>query len=287
MALARPRDLVFTLFGEYLLHREGLVWVGSLLELLEPLGVSASTARTVLSRMSREGWFDTRREGRRSYYALTPKGRTLLEKGEERIYHPPRDRSWDGRWLLVAYSVPEEERKLRDRLRDRLLWLGFGSLGNGLWISPHDVEAEVREAAEGLELIDYMEVFRADHLGFSDPGRLVDRCWDLEAINARYQEFIERHLAGYRECRAMLERKDGIDGEECFIRRFRLVHEYREFPLIDPFLPPTLLSDEWAGECAAALFQVYHDLLTGPANRYVDGTVEVLGKPAKAGDAVA
>ena len=36
----RPQDLVFTLFGEYLLHRPEPVWVGSLISLLETFGLS-------------------------------------------------------------------------------------------------------------------------------------------------------------------------------------------------------------------------------------------------------
>lgn len=275
MALARPRDLIFTLFGDYLLHRRGPVWVGSLLELLEPLGVSASAARTALSRMSRKGWFSTERRGRRSYYELTPRGRRLLEEGEERIHHPEWDRPWDGRWLLVAYSIPEEERKRRDRLRDRLHWLGFGSLGNGLWISPHPVAGEVREAASELGLADRMEVFRADHVAFSEPERLVSRCWDLDEIDERYRDFSDRHLPEFRECRTAIEGEGGeISPRECFVRRFRLVHEYREFPLVDPYLPRGLLPDGWAGECASMLFETYHELLAPPADAYVRGRLE-------------
>jgi phenylacetic acid degradation operon negative regulatory protein len=279
MALARPRDLVFTLFGDYLLHRPAPVWVGSILTLLEPLGVSNSAARTTLSRMSRKGWFSTHKEGRRSFYSLTPKGRRLLEEGEERIHHPQWDRPWDGRWLLVAYSVPEEDRSLRDRLRDRLLWLGFGSLGNGLWISPHPVADQVRETAEELGLAEHTEIFWSDHVGFSEPSRLVTRCWDLDAINGRYQQFIERHVPEFQACRGWLEEEaegaDALTPEACFVRRFRLVHEYREFPLLDPYLPESLLPDGWAGECASVLFETYHELLAAPADAYVDRRVQV------------
>jgi len=275
MALARPRDLVFTLFGDYLLHRPGPVWVGSLLDLLEPLGLSRSAARTALSRMSRKGWFTSERVGRRSYYELAARGRRLLEEGEARIHDPPRDRPWDGRWLLAAYSVPEEDRRLRDRLRDRLLWLGFGSLGNGLWISPHPVENELREVVRSLGLTGHMEIFRAEHSGFSDAEHLVRQCWDLEAINERYETFIRRHLPTYRECRGALEGGQAIDREACFVRRFRLVHEYREFPLMDPYLPVELLPDGWAGECVAVFFERYHELLTAPADAFVDATMDV------------
>ncbi len=282
MAAQRPQDLIFTLFGDYLLHRDGPVWVGSLLRLLAPLGMSEASARTTLSRMSARGWLASNRVGRRSFYELTDRGRRLLEAGESRIYHPDWDRPWDGTWYLLAYSIPEEDREQRDRLRDRLAWLGFGSLRSGLWISPHDVEAEVREIAEALDLADYLECFRARGAAFSEPERLVSRCWDLPAINARYEAFIEAHLPGFYECRDRHER-DASDPERCYVARFRLTHEYRDFPLIDPYLPRALLPRDWAGECAAHLFRTYHDLLSPPAEDYVEGILAEAPAPRTAG----
>ena len=70
----------------------------------------------------------------------------MLRTGAERIYGFGEPRDWDGRWLLVALRVPEERREVRHQLRTRLAWAGFGSLGGGLWISPHvEREAELRE----------------------------------------------------------------------------------------------------------------------------------------------
>lgn len=278
MALPRPQDLVFTLFGDYLLHRPGAVWVGSVISLLEPLGFTNGASRTVLSRMSRKGWFSTYRDGRKSFYRLTEKGRKLLEEGEERIYHPPRDEPWDGTWVLLSYSIPEEQRSLRDRLRDRLFWLGFGSVTGGLWISPHDVAARVREIAGELEISEYLELFRATHVGFSDTEHLVARCWDLAALNDRYREFVERHTERFEAAEERLQRGD-LDEEECFLRRFELVHEYREFPLADPYLPRSLLPEDWMGDAADVLFRAYHDLLEDPSERYVESILAAGPEP--------
>lgn len=268
----RPQDLVFTLFGEYLLPRQAPVWVGSLIALLEPLGLSEGASRTVLSRMARKGWFTTKREGRHAFYQLTPRGRKLLEEGRERIYHPSWDEPWDGRWVLAAYSIPEAKRELRDRLRDRLGWLGFGSIGNGLWISPHDVVAEVEELATALGIVDHLECFRGEGAAFSDPESLVHRAWDLPAVNRDYESFIARHVPPFKRLRAEEERGEP-DPRSCYVARFRLSHEFRAFPLEDPYLPRSLLPQDWAGECAAVLFQTYHDLLTEPADRYVESVL--------------
>lgn len=276
----RSQDLVFTLYGDYLLRYEEPVWTGSLIELLGQLGLSSMAVRVVLSRMARKGWLAVERRGTRSYYGLAAKGRRLLEAGRERIYHPPRPGAWDGSWQLIAFSIPETRRKLRDQLRTRLSWLGCGPLTNGLWITPHDVKDSVAEIATTLKIARYVEVFAGRHLGFADTAHLVAQAWDLAAIDRRYAAFIARWKGSLHHCArcGMTGTKAGVhrpctDAADCFQRRFHLVHEYRAFPLSDPFLPAALLPQGWAGDEAAALFETYHDLLAGPAERYVADVV--------------
>jgi phenylacetic acid degradation operon negative regulatory protein len=275
MEVTRPKDLVFTLFGEYLLDRDESVWVGSLISLLEPVGLSEGGVRTVLSRMTKKGWLSAVRAGRNSFDDLTPKGRQLLKEGQARIFHPLRNPDWDGRWFLLAYSIPQDSRHLRDRLRDRLAWLGFGSIGNGLWISPHDVAEEIEDLSKQMGLDDNLVCFRAERVGGEETENLVARCWNLEGLDVRYQAFVSRWVD-------VLDRlsDDPPQGpEQCFAQRFNLIHEFRGFPLEDPYLPRPLLPEKWAGDTAAKLFHAVHDALVGPADAYVD---EVLSQAPSA-----
>ena len=79
----RSQNLIFTLYGDFLRDRTDEVWVGTFINLLEPLGMTDQAVRSTLSRMLRNGWFDTRREGRHSYYALTPRSERLLDEGKD------------------------------------------------------------------------------------------------------------------------------------------------------------------------------------------------------------
>jgi phenylacetic acid degradation operon negative regulatory protein len=253
--------------------------VGSLIALLGQLGVAAPAVRTALSRMTRTGWLVVTRTGGRSHYGLSARGRRLLEEGRERIYHPPRQESWDGSWYLVAYSIPEARRRLRDRLRAQLEWLGCGALTNGLWITARDPSAEVHEIARRLRIERHVEVFRATHLGFSSAARLVEQSWDLAAVNRRYRAFLDRWRPELDHCAVCSRASAGAragqpappctEPADCFRRRFELVHEYRAFPAIDPFLPAPLLPAGWLGGDAAALFETYRAVLAEPAERYV------------------
>jgi phenylacetic acid degradation operon negative regulatory protein len=265
----RTQDLLFTLFGEYMRARGGEIWVGSLIDLMDCLGVSAQAVRSTLSRMVRKSWLRTRQAGRNSYYSLTPKSIAVLEEGSQRIFHPRKD-PWDGQWYILVYSIPEKQRHLRVRLRQRLVWMGFGLLSQATWIAPRDLRQEVEAILDQLEIRPYVESFHAGHLGFSSDQEIVERCWNLNALNQCYADFIDHHECEYQ---SLLEHPEGRTPCGDFTRRFNLVHDYRSLPYVDPNLPAELLPEGWLGDKAILLFQSYHDLLAGTAEAFVSSVL--------------
>jgi phenylacetic acid degradation operon negative regulatory protein len=263
------QDMIFTLYGDYIRHRGGEAWTGSLIELLGLFGLSEQAVRSTLSRMSQKGWLESRKVSRYSFYSQTPKLLKLLEEGAQRIFQPRCD-PWDGRWYLLTYSVPESKRHLRRRLRKRLLWLGFGTLNRATWISPRDLRVEVEQVLDALHARPYVEFFTAEHLGFSSAKEIVARCWDLKLLNDYYAAFIARYDPLFQEFQARLVAGDSLEPQECFVQRFMLIHEYRSSPYVDPNLPLELLPDDWLGERATQLFQQVHNLLVEKAEAFVD-----------------
>jgi phenylacetic acid degradation operon negative regulatory protein len=269
----RPQSMMFTLYGDYVIHRGGEVWVGTLIQIAAEFGLSEQAVRSSLSRMSRNGWLRVRRIGNRGYYSLTPRSKRLLEEGAQRIF-VRRAGAWDGRWRMLTYSIPERRREVRDELRKQLTWMGFGPLSSGTWLSPHPLEGEVAALAERLEIRDLVEVFAASHLGFADDRALARRCWDLASLNARYEAFLEQYRPRYELHRMRLEQGEPVTDSQCFVERFLLLHEYRRFFFLDPELPAELLPPGWLGGAAAQLFQAYHALLAERANAYLDSVFE-------------
>lgn len=269
---SRTQDLLFTLYGDYIRHRGGEAWTGSLIELMGCLGISPQAVRSTLSRMSRKGWLAGRRVGRYSFYRLTPKSVKLLTEGAQRIFNP-RSEPWDGRWHILAYSIPERQRHLRHRLREQLMWLGYGQLGHGVLIFPRDLGSEVEEVLDTLNVRQYVDIFTAEHEGFTSNEDIIARCWNLDGLNACYAEFIATYRPGLERYMSLVAEGQDPDACECFVQRFMLVHEYRTFPYVDPNLPAELLPPDWLGGEATWVFTKCYELLADGANSYVDAAM--------------
>src|SRR3954462_7092837 len=237
------RSALLTVLGEYVLGAREGVWQETLISALGTLGYRTQAARQALARSVTAGWLRTERHGRRSRVGLTGETAAMLSAGAERIYGFGARWEWDGRWLLVVLRVPEERREIRHRMRTRLAWEGFGSIGGGLWISPH-VEREAGlggMSADGAvaELLS----FHGELGELGDAGRVIADAWDLDAVGAAYRAFTTRFA-----------RMTPRGPEAVFRAQTLLVHEWRKFPFLDPDLPDGMLPARWPRQHAHDLF---------------------------------
>src|SRR4051794_13954551 len=186
------RSTLLTILGEYVLPAPDGVWQETLVAALNAMGYKTHAARQALARSVSGGWLRTQRHGRRSRIFLTDETAKMLQSGAARIYGFAQPWEWDGHWLLVVLRVPEQQREVRHLVRTQLAWAGFGSLGNGLWITPHvEREAEFEAMARGASAAELVS-FRATLGSIGDPKRVVADAWDLDGVAAVYQQFIGR-----------------------------------------------------------------------------------------------
>jgi phenylacetic acid degradation operon negative regulatory protein len=251
------RSALFDLYGDHLRSRGGRAPVAALVRLLAPLEVAAPAVRTAVSRMVRQGWLEPIRLPQGPGYGLTPRAVRRLDDAGARIYRTQQS-GWDGSWRLVV-TTPASERSRRDRLRAGLTFLGYAQLDDATWVGPRwSEEVDGLLEAEAVRA----ERFTAQHDG--DTVGLVRRAWDLDALSRSYT----RWLADAEQLAASAGRSPS--DEQAFATRSRLVHEWRKFLFLDPGLPRTLLPEDWAGEKAAAFFDVESRRLLPMANRFVD-----------------
>jgi phenylacetic acid degradation operon negative regulatory protein len=253
------RSLLLTILGEYVLPRDEPVWQETLVGALVSVGHSSQAARQALARSVRGGWLETTRVGRRSRVSLSSGAASLLATGASRIYTFGEPWSWDGRWLVVILRVPEERREVRHQLRTRLAWAGLGSMGGGVWLTPHvSRETELQAAIRSAPAADATSFVAS--LGMLGQGSdVAATAWDLDEVRSQYQAFIE-DFAAIRPS----------SGEAFFRMQTLLVHAWRKFPFLDPDLPAELLPTGWPRRRAHDLFTGRHSAWSGPARTWFE-----------------
>jgi phenylacetic acid degradation operon negative regulatory protein len=261
----QPQDLVITLLGAYVRPNPRPVWSGGLVRIMEEFGFSGPAARVALARLVRRGFLERVKQGRLVHYTLSERSAHLLAEGDRRIFSLGWDDDWDGTWTVLWHSIPEDQRLARARLARRLRFLGFGSVHDGTWISPHDREEEVAELLAEVGVEDYADVLLGRPAKSVRIDTLIARAWDLDDLAQRYEGFVNAFKPyGSRT------RLRSLDDREAFLVRTMVVHSFRRFPFLDPDLPDELMPRPTPRREAAGLFHAIYDALAEPAQRHFD-----------------
>lgn len=270
--MANVQSMIFNIYGDYIRHYGNKIWIGSLIRLMKEFGYNEQSVRVAVSRTMKQGWLESERQGNKSYYFLTPRGEARIEEAANRIFKL-KPHEWDGKWRMLMYTIPEDIRHIRDELRKELLWSGFGSFSNGCWISPNDLAKEVRVLIEKYQIQSHVDLFISEYIGLESNQKLVEKSWQLEEVEEKYEAFISDYSKKYIVHQSMIEKGQMTDAD-CFVERVNLVHEYRKFLFIDPGLPIELLPDIWNGNHAALLFEQHYKLLTQSASQFFEAVFQ-------------
>lgn len=269
----RTNSLLITLYGDAIAPHGGTVWLGSLIDLVAPLGINDRAVRTSVFRLMQEGWLSATPIGRRSAYGLTPSGRRRINHAYQRIYDTPNEK-WGGEWQLVIVPEGALATGEREALRRDLIWDGYGALAPGVFAHPSNNTERLREMLQQTGSGDKVALLKAETLAASSaiPLRaLVQQCWRLDQLAEDYLRFVERFLPTVKWLASGKQ-----DPEQHFVLRTLLIHEFRRVQLRDPQLPDELLASHWPGHTARQVCQELYELSLPLSEAHL---MEKLGTP--------
>jgi phenylacetic acid degradation operon negative regulatory protein len=251
------RSLLFTILGELVHPDPRPVWTASLLYVLKRAGFSEQAARQAIARGVTAGWMTSERRGRETRFSLTPALNRSFDEGIRRVFAYTADaESWDGRWLVLFISIPNEQRTVRKRLYSALRWAGLGNPAPGVWVTPHtERQQEVERVIAELDLRESVVsvVGEPAPIGLSE-SELVRRAWDLADVAASYEELLRRFRGVEPE-----------PGDPTLLAHLELAGAVRHFPFVDPQLPEALAPHwigreamQWSGELSASWSKPAH-----------------------------
>jgi phenylacetic acid degradation operon negative regulatory protein len=231
----RAGAFIVTVYGDVVLPRGGVLWMGNLIETCAAQGLSESLVRTAVSRLVAAGQLQGERVGRRSFYRLTPRAAEEYVRASMLVFAPPPPARG---WRLALGPLPEA-----------LAW-PWVRLGPEAALAP-DANPPALPGCETLVTQDG-----------AGPAGFCARHWPLDAVAEGYNRLIDRFA----------DISGAPDGATALALRLRLVHLYRQPALLDPRLPRRALPVDWPRDAARRVFVRLYRVLSDAADAHVTRT---------------
>lgn len=128
----------------------------------DPKGADRYEFYQLIRRLRKEGLIEKEKDldQNKIILKLTQKGKNYIQ-----IESALNNEKWDGKWRLVIFDIPENKRRLRNTLRQKLKEWGFQYWQKSLWASKKDVTKPLREFIHELGLSDFVLVAVSNDLG--------------------------------------------------------------------------------------------------------------------------
>jgi phenylacetic acid degradation operon negative regulatory protein len=249
----QPKQLLLAFFGEHVVDDSpGPIRASALIGVLEGAGVGAPATRATLDRLVQTGILARSRSGREILFSLTEHGEAVLREAKGRVRSPrPFDPLGTG-WTLVTFSIPEEQRTLRHRLRSTLTWEGFAPIRDGLWLAPGEVDLAASFEPLRTDLPPNAVVaFHARELPGFPIGASVRGAWDVEAIRREHLAFIEI----WADAAALTQAPSALTV------RTMLVADWLALLRADPRLPREFMDAQWPATRSYETYRRVHEKL--------------------------
>ncbi len=118
--------------------------------------------RRILSYMKRTKLLESQRY--EHGITITDKGRKRLEKQGFDQMQINQPETWDNKWRLVIFDVPETKKVGRNALSAKLRELGFKTLQRSVWVHPHPCHEEIEAVALRYQLTSYITYIETSYI---------------------------------------------------------------------------------------------------------------------------
>ncbi|WP_189371361.1 PaaX family transcriptional regulator C-terminal domain-containing protein [Tateyamaria omphalii] len=223
----RVWSLLVTVFGELAQDETAQLSGETLRQFMEIVGIKPEATRVALHRLRKDGWLSSQKDGRKSNYFLTKKGRDESIKASPRIYSETAlaDKAW-----LVMQNVGEPV----GAQKEPGVWITGHLRITG--VQPDEQDALVIEMGQSNDLPDWMRARLCDASLLEQSQALANTLRDLDYWLADEPKLDEFH----RE-----------------VLRVLVVHSWRRIALKVPSLPDNLFLKPWSGpDCRRLVAQI-------------------------------
>lgn len=232
----------------FLLSDVNFDWVNfdSNIEKIFDLSINQKT-KGVISALIKENLIEKSAD-KESHYRLTETGFNYL------CFEFPFFRflkeTWDKKWRIISYEIPESKREIRDRLRREMQGWGLGPWHRSFWLTPHPVINKLKDLVSQKEEEKYIQAFEADY-AFGDREILIEKVWEKTNLDKKYRELFKK----WHDILSSNEEKND--------KFKKIITEYIVLLRQDPGLPKELIGESWIGFEGWNIFKEIRAILLG------------------------
>lgn len=268
-------SLILTIFGDYICAHGGEIWLGSLIKLVAPLGISQRSVRTSVYRLTEKNMLQSRQVGRRSFYSLTNTGFRQFSTAAERIYRYDKYR-WNGEWCLAFTTLNNLEPNKKEKFRNELRWLGFNRLSKGVYAHPMVKLERVNKVVMEMGLENSVVVMQARSTGrdpFMVSSNMIRYNFNFDTMKEEYRDYINC----FEGLLMAAQSSKNKSAELCFLVRLMLIHRYRRILLGEPEIPRELIPTDCLNHRAREITEQLYKLICNLAESHFMTTGEAEG----------
>ncbi|MFH1894381.1 MAG: hypothetical protein ABH813_00530 [Patescibacteria group bacterium] len=95
---------------------------------------------------------------------LTEKGKRKIKKYQFGELQIPIPKSWDKKWRIVIFDIPNKKKIAREALREKLKKLNFFQLQKSVWVYLYPCENEIQLVAEIFNVTSFINIILAEKI---------------------------------------------------------------------------------------------------------------------------
>lgn len=243
-------SLIVTVFGDAVMPRGGSISAHSLGVILGAMGIGSGAVRTAVSRLAADDWIERKREGRVSFYQLSPARQAQFREAEKRIYREGTGDVSGGNWAIISLA--------RESGGERA---GNGAMPDG----------EMLEIARGWYLAD-LDRLQEPREGMMIFAGRFESCpsWFIDLVApGEHAAAMNRLVELFEPVRMRLAKGWRPQPLEALALRCLLVHEWRRIVLRLNRLPAELLPGDWPEPACRELVAVVYAALVPAAEEWL------------------
>lgn len=120
-------------------------------------------------RLKKDGLLKETKKANKKFFALTDKGKNKLSllknKLDKKLPHAIYLKETTNQYTIIAFDIPEKQRRKRDWLRTVLTNLGFKMIQKSVWVGKIKIPKKFIDDLFFLKLADFVEIFEISKTG--------------------------------------------------------------------------------------------------------------------------